>query len=242
MAEYALARRLAEEFNVQWPLPPHGPRRPDLQFLVPAHNPEYNLLVRVENKTGYTTLNEHIRRQMAADNEARNRNAADGLEGELRKSGGRVLRNFGRVARPVGIALDAIDLGSAFQADGNRIGKNTGRAASGIAGGALGGWAGAAGGAAIGTAILPGPGTVAGGLIGGLLGAYGGDLAGRGIYDGNGSKELPSLPGAFHDAPHLEATVTGYSALRPYRQETSGEAARESEHTICTRGNWTGPL
>ena len=96
---------------------------------------------------------------------------------------GRVLEGVGKVARPVGIVLDAISLGQAYQADGGRIGENTGRTASGITGGALGGWGGAAAGAAIGTAIFPGVGTVVGGIIGGIGGALAGDAAGKGIFD-----------------------------------------------------------
>ena len=99
------------------------------------------------------------------------------------RGAGQLLENVGKVARPVGVVLDAISLTQAYQADGNRIGENTGRTASGIAGGALGGWGGAAAGAAIGTAIFPGVGTVVGGVIGGIAGACGGDAAGRGIFD-----------------------------------------------------------
>jgi hypothetical protein len=96
------------------------------------------------------------------------------VNGRLR-TGGAVLEGVGKVARPVGLVLDAVEVGSAFHADGNQIGENTGRAVSRLAGGAAGGWGGAAAGAAIGTAILPGVGTVIGGVIGGIGGAFAGD-------------------------------------------------------------------
>lgn len=96
------------------------------------------------------------------------------------RAGGAVLEGVGRVARPIGIALDAVQVGAAYRADGNRIGENTARAATSLAGGAAGGWAGAATGAAIGTAIMPGVGTVVGGVVGGIAGALAGDtIAGR---------------------------------------------------------------
>lgn len=99
------------------------------------------------------------------------------------RSAGRVLEGVGRVARPVGMVLDAVQVGSAFRADGNRVGENTGRAVSSLAGSAAGGWGGATMGAAIGTAILPGVGTVVGGLIGGIGGALLGDMGGRSAFD-----------------------------------------------------------
>jgi len=95
------------------------------------------------------------------------------------RAGGAVLERVGKVARPVGIAMDAVQIGSAFRADGNRVGENTARAATNLAGGAAGGWGGAAAGAAIGTAIFPGVGTVVGGVIGGI----GGALAGEAVAD-----------------------------------------------------------
>jgi len=91
------------------------------------------------------------------------------------RSGGVVLERVGKVARPVGMAIDAVHIGNAFRADGNRIGENTARATTNLAGGAAGGWAGATMGAAIGTAILPGAGTVVGGVIGGIAGALSGE-------------------------------------------------------------------
>ncbi|MET0026709.1 MAG: hypothetical protein ABW101_03665 [Candidatus Thiodiazotropha sp.] len=98
------------------------------------------------------------------------------------RNAGFALEGVGKIARPVGLALDAVDVVSAYRADGNAIGRNTGESLSGLAGGAAGGWGGAVAGAAIGTAILPGVGTVVGGLIGAAAGAWGGDNLGRGAF------------------------------------------------------------
>ena len=97
------------------------------------------------------------------------------------RGAGFALEGVGRVARPVGLALDAVDVGTAIYQDGG-IGRKTGESLSGLAGGAGGGYAGATAGAAIGTAIFPGVGTVVGGLVGAGLGAWAGDTAGRGIF------------------------------------------------------------
>ena len=98
------------------------------------------------------------------------------------RTAGQQLEVVGKYARPVGFALDAVNVASAYRSDGNSIGKNTGEAVSGIVGGGAGGWAGVSAGAAIGTAIMPGGGTVVGGLIGGAVGAWGGDKVGRGVF------------------------------------------------------------
>lgn len=153
-----------------------GARRVDVVAEPPATDPRMRQRIEVESKVGRTTLDSDIRGQVARDAEALKAN-------RLLRGSGRVLEGVGKVARPVGVVLDAISLTQAYQADGNRIGANTGRTASGVAGGALGGWGGAAAGAAVGTAIFPGVGTVVGGVIGGIGGALAGDAAGRGIFD-----------------------------------------------------------
>lgn len=146
-------------------------------------DPRYATRVETEVKVGYTSASSSIRSE--AERDVRrldaNRTVREGGEQLLDTAG--KLRTFGRVARPVGLVLDAIDVGSAFRADGNQVGENTGRAVSGLAGGAAGGWAGAATGAAIGTAIFPGVGTVVGGIIGGIAGGLAGDAAGKGLFD-----------------------------------------------------------
>ncbi|MGQ3053802.1 MAG: hypothetical protein ACT6S0_18650 [Roseateles sp.] len=153
-----------------------GARRVDVVAEPAATDPRMQQRIEVESKVGRTALDSDIRGQVALDADALRANRS--LRGA-----GQVLENVGKVARPVGVVLDAISLTQAYKADGNRIGENTGRTASGVAGGALGGWGGAAAGAAIGTAIFPGVGTVVGGVIGGVAGAFGGDAAGRGIFD-----------------------------------------------------------
>lgn len=153
-----------------------GARRVDVVAEPPATDPRMRQRIEVESKVGRTGLDSDIRGQVARDAEALKAN-------RLLRGSGQVLESVGKIARPVGVVLDAISLGQAYQADGNRIGENTGRTASGVAGGALGGWGGAAAGAAIGTAIFPGVGTVVGGIIGGIGGALAGDAAGRGVFD-----------------------------------------------------------
>lgn len=153
-----------------------GARRVDVVAEPPATDPRMRQRIEVESKVGRTGLDSSIRGQVARDAEALSAN-------RMLRGSGRVLEGVGKVARPVGLVLDAISLGQAYQADGGRIGENTGRTASGIAGGALGGWGGAAAGAAIGTAIFPGVGTVVGGIVGGIGGALAGDAGGRGIFD-----------------------------------------------------------
>lgn len=153
-----------------------GTRVVDVVAQPPAADPRMAQRIEIESKVGRTGLDSDIRGQVAKDVEALQANRSV-------RGAGQLLENVGRVARPVGVVLDAVSLTQAYRADGNRIGENTGRTASGVAGGALGGWGGAAAGAAIGTAIFPGVGTVVGGVVGGIAGAFAGDAAGKGIFD-----------------------------------------------------------
>lgn len=153
-----------------------GARVVDVVAEPPAADTRMQQRIEIESKVGRKSLDPEVRGQIARDVEALQAN-------RWMRGSGQVLEGVGKVARPVGLVLDAISLGQAYQADGNRIGENTGRTASGIAGGALGGWGGAAAGAAIGTAIFPGVGTVVGGIVGGIAGAIAGDAGGKGIFD-----------------------------------------------------------
>jgi hypothetical protein len=182
----------------------NGARIVDVVAERPNADPRMNSRIEIESKVGLTGNSGRAATEAAnditrlADNRAARANGlaleASGNRvvragetaieaGTTLGRGGAALRGIGRVARPVGLVMDAIDLRSAYQADGGRIGQNTGRAVSGIAGGAAGGWGGAAAGAAIGTMIFPGVGTVIGGLIGGIGGAFAGDAAGKGIFN-----------------------------------------------------------
>ena len=178
LARDAIADRWrAAGFDVQIEVPANGgARRVDVVVDIPNADPRLNQRLEIESKVGRTGLDSDIRTQAALDAQALQGNQA------LRRSG-QLLEGVGRVARPVGLVMDAIEVGQAFRADGNQVGAATARAASGVTGGALGGWGGAAAGAAIGTAIFPGVGTVVGGIIGGIGGALAGDAAGRGIFD-----------------------------------------------------------
>ncbi|MGL5837264.1 MAG: hypothetical protein ACRCY3_02040 [Sphingorhabdus sp.] len=181
-----------------------GARIIDVVAERPNADPRLNQRIEVESKVGFTRdagraaqeatndiarlgENRAARTTGAALEQSGNRAIRAGEAamdvGETLGRGGTALRGIGRVARPVGMVMDAIEVGTAFRADGNRIGENTGRAASGLVGGAAGGWGGAAAGAAIGTAIFPGVGTVVGGIIGGIGGAFAGDAAGKGVFN-----------------------------------------------------------
>jgi hypothetical protein len=158
---------------------PEFNRRVDVVVDVPNSDPRMAQRIEIESKVGRTSLdgpNGRITSEVLRDGDALRAN-------RMLRNSGQVLEGVGKVARPVGIVLDVIEVGQAFRADGNQIGANTGRAASGVAGGALGAWGGAAGGAAIGTMIFPGVGTVVGGVVGGIIGAVGGDAIGRGVFD-----------------------------------------------------------
>jgi len=89
-------------------------------------------------------------------------------------------RVLGKVAVPVGLALDAFDIGSAVKRDADRAdGANT--EATRAVGRAAGGWGGAAAGAAAGTFLIPIP--VVGTVIGALIGGLGGSALGESIAE-----------------------------------------------------------
>ncbi|MDT7836062.1 hypothetical protein [Aquabacterium sp. OR-4] len=180
LAEQATAARYSSPGTVVSTQQPRANGRiVDVVVDVPAADPRYSQRIEIESKVGRTGLDGatgHITSEALRDAEALRVNRTV-------RQAGNTLEVVGRVARPVGLAMDVIEIGQAYRADGNRIGQNTGRAASGVAGGALGGWGGAAAGAAIGTAILPGVGTAIGAIIGGVGGAWGGDAAGRATFD-----------------------------------------------------------
>ena len=154
-----------------------GDRNVDVRVALPhPSDPRLDRVVEIESKAFRVNAGSIDAAQLAHDGARLARN--DALRGA-----GFALENVGRVARPVGVVLDAVDVASAYRADGNRIGENTGRSVSGLVGGGAVGWGGAAAGAAIGTAILPGVGTVVGGVIGAAAGAWAGDSLGRGMFD-----------------------------------------------------------
>jgi hypothetical protein len=100
------------------------------------------------------------------------------------KTSGQILEGVNKVATPVAIASDAIQIGVAVQTDirDGKGGDNTIIATSRAVGGWTGAWLGAKGGAALGAGIGslfgPGPGTAIGGFFGGLFGGIGGAFAG----------------------------------------------------------------
>lgn len=150
-----------------------GDRFVDVAVDVPhATDPRLNQRIEIESKAFRVNAGSISDAQL--DHDARSVASNRSIRGA-----GATLERVGRIARPIGIAIDAVNLGQAFRADGNRIGENTARASTQLAGGAAGAYAGATFGATIGTMILPGAGTVIGGFVGGVAGA----LAGEGIAD-----------------------------------------------------------
>jgi hypothetical protein len=164
--------------RVQTEVPTQGGARVvDVRVHQPAADPRMNKVIDIESKVGrYSQGKQLVANQIANDAEALQAN-------RVLRGSGEVLERVGKVARPIGLAIDAIQVGVAFHQDGDRIGKNTGRAVSNVAGGALGGWGGAAAGAAIGTLICPGVGTAIGGIVGGIGGAIGGSELAKAAFD-----------------------------------------------------------
>jgi hypothetical protein len=191
LAEEAAANRWrAKGYIVERPVPDDGSgRRADFNVRHPNRNPTKKAITRSEVKSGRVKLGKPIRRQVERDAAARDANAAERAKGEVLQAEGRLVRNLGRAPGAVGLGLDGLELFSAYGADGNRIGENTERAATGIAGGAAGGWGGAAAGGVGGAAIARkwkaprGRLGLLGALVGGILGAIGGDPSARAIYD-----------------------------------------------------------
>jgi hypothetical protein len=102
--------------------------------------------------------------------------------GDLASTGARVL---GKVAVPLGLAVDAIDIGSAIERDAQRADGKRSETTKAV-GRAAGGWGGAAAGAAAGAAVgsfVPVVGTAIGAIVGGVLGGLGGSQAGEAVAE-----------------------------------------------------------
>lgn len=137
----------------------NGPRR------------EMDRKIEVESKLGRASASVDTRLQVAKDAERLAANVS------VRRIG-TALEGVGKVAKPIGIAVDAVQVGRAYRADGNRVGDQTQRAIGGVAGGAAGALGGAKVGAAVGS--LGGPvGTVVGGVVGAAVGGVIGSGAGE---------------------------------------------------------------
>lgn len=155
--------------------PEKGSRVVDIQADKPnPTNPREASRIDVESKSGRQSNDANLREQAAKDGQRLADNTA------LRNAG-RTLETVGKVARPVGVVMDAVQLGEAFHADGNTVGEKTVEAGVNLAGGAAGAWAGAEIGASIGS-VVPGAGTVVGGIVGGVVGGIAGSgLASKGV-------------------------------------------------------------
>lgn len=148
-----------------------GERHVDIVASQRGSRPEMNKQVEIESKLGRASASVETWRQVAKDAERLGQNRS------VRRIG-TALEGIGKVARPVGVAVDAVQIGRAYRADGNRVGDRTQRAIGGVAGGAGGALGGAKLGAVIGSAGGP-VGTVAGGLIGAAVGGVIGSGAGE---------------------------------------------------------------
>jgi len=125
--------------------------------------------------------------------------AKGGLGGRMKAllggvAGAGVLGMAGKLAKPIGMAMDVYDFGSsALQGDARGMGSSAGS----LLGGMGGAWGGAAAGAAIGS-IVPFVGTAIGGVIGaalgGWLGSSGGSALGAEIADNLANK--PTITGS----------------------------------------------
>jgi hypothetical protein len=200
LAENALAQWFRDQgYQVREQVRLTG-RRPDVVAFRPAEGVIGGTATWGESKVGPASLTPHIQRQLDYDARALENNRAVRQSGEADWRTGRVLRGAGRLAGPVSVVMDVSDLAEAHTADGNRIGENTRRAASGIAGGALGGWGGAALGAVFGAPFGP-PGWIFGPLVGGFAGSMGGSSFGRSIYDQLRRSEPTPSTSQFYGAP-----------------------------------------
>jgi len=146
-----------------------------------SSDPRFNEVEHIESKAfRVSNTDNHIKpNQLAHDVGMLENN-------QVLRTTGAALEKTGRVLRPVGLAMDAISVGSAIRQDGG-IGIETGRTVTGIAGGAAGGWGGAAGGAAAGAAIgsaVPVIGTAVGAVVGGVIGGLGGATVGERLATG----------------------------------------------------------
>lgn len=113
-----------------------GGRYVDVVATEPGARPEMTRQIEIESKLGRASASVDTRLQIAKDVERLTDNASvRGL--------GATLEGVGRVARPVGVVIDAVRVGQAFRQDGNSFGDNTQRAVGSLAGGAAGAWGGA---------------------------------------------------------------------------------------------------
>ncbi len=155
-----------------------GERHVDVTAIRAGARPEDNVRVDVESKLGSAAGSRGPKgnlAQVAKDGERILENAG------IRRIGA-VAEGVGKVARPAGVVIDAVQIGSAIKADGGTFGDNSQRAAGSLVGGAAGAWGGAQAGAAIGS--LGGPvGTVVGGLAGAAIGGIVGSGVGEKAVD-----------------------------------------------------------
>lgn len=155
-----------------------GERHVDITATRAGARPEDNVRVEIESKSGPAAASRGPKgnlAQVAKDGERIAENV------NIRNIGA-VAEGVGKVARPVGVVVDAVQIGQAVHKDGGTFGENTQRATGSLVGGAAGAWGGAQAGAAIGS--LGGPvGTVVGGVVGAAVGGIVGSGVGEKAVD-----------------------------------------------------------
>ena len=151
----------------------NGRRVVDVRADFPARDPRHSVRIDTESKLGRASNGDGVRLQAAKDAEALAEN------GRLRGLGVG-LETAGKVALPLAVAGDALQLGQAYRQDVDHIGKHTEAAAGGIAGSWAGAEIGAETGAEIGSLVGP-EGTVVGGLVGGIVGGIAGSSIGKDV-------------------------------------------------------------
>jgi len=148
---------------------------------------------------------------IARDGAALGKGSEAGLESAVKFAKG--MDHVGKIAGPLALVGDAIDVGHAFRTDGNTIGHHTvdavASSAGGWAGAAFGGEAGAEIGATIGS-IVPGAGTVVGGVVGGLVGGAVGGFVGSGAATATVHAVQDAESAAAHAAKSAYGTIASW--------------------------------
>lgn len=161
--------------DVSGQVTPRGGRRIDIVATADGISAENKVRIDAESKLGRASADTKTVAQVEKDGARLARNVAT-------RELGATVKMIGRVARPVGLVLDAVEVAGAVKADGGKFGSHTQYAAGGLAGGAAGAWAGAEAGAAVGSFAGP-VGTVVGGVAGAAIGGIVGSGAGQKTVD-----------------------------------------------------------
>ena len=114
---------------------PKDGRRIDVVATHSGPNAENKVRVDAESKLGYVGADRKTIAQVEKDGARLAKNVAT-------RELGSTVKLVGKVARPIGVVLDAAEVVGAVKADGGKFGNHTQYAVGGLAGGAAGAWAG----------------------------------------------------------------------------------------------------